>query len=160
MTAQASATHVLGRAVAADALAMTEKDIKCLIVVTDHGQATPALRQMVAALGLELITIRSFYDLPFKLHHHRPIGVVLEVDPLGNACRSALRSVASYNQDMDVLLVCGDDPDVLGEIDVAETLWGLTAIHRLMGEPEASDLIGFVFQAGRRMGLGQLMPAY
>jgi hypothetical protein len=160
MTAQASATHVLGRAVAVDALAMTEQDMKCVIVVTDHGQATPALRQMVAALGLELITVRSFHELPFKLHHHRPLGVVMELSPVGHACRSALRSVASYDPDMDVLLVSGDDPEVLGEIDVAETLWGLTAVHRLMREPEPADLIGFVFQASRRNGFGHLMPAF
>lgn len=160
MTAQASATHVLGRAVAADALAMTEQDLKCVIVVTEHGQATPALRRMVGALGMELVTVRSFHELPFKLHHHRPIGVVLELDPAGHACRSALRSVASYDPDMDVLLVSGDDPDVLGEIDVTETLWGLTAVHRLMGQPQPADLIGFVFQASRRNGRGQLMPAF
>lgn len=160
MTAQASATHVLGRALAADVLAMTEQDMECVIVVTDHGQAAPALRQMVSALNMELITVRSFHELPFKLHHHRPIAVVLELSPLGNACRSALRSVASYDQDMHVLLVSGDDPDVLGEIDVTETLWGLTAVQRLMEEPKAADLIGFMFQAGRRKGVGQLMPAF
>jgi hypothetical protein len=158
MTAQASATHVLGRAVAADALAMSERDMRSVIVLTESGLASAALRRMASALDIELVTVRSFHDLPFQLHHHRPIGVVLELSPVGQACRSALRSVAAYDPDMHVLMVSGDDPAVLGAIDVAEQLWGLSALHRLTGAPEPADLIGFLFEAGRRSGLGCLMP--
>lgn len=158
MTAQASATHVLGRAVALDALAMSERDTPSVIVLTESGQASATLCRMVSALDIELITVRSFHELPFRLHHHRPIGVVLELSPLGHSCRSALRSIASYDPEMHVLLVAGDDPVVLGGIDVSEKLWGLNALHRLMGAPSPADLISFLFEAGRQRGMGRLMP--
>ena len=158
MTAQASAIHVLGRAVAADALAMSERDTRSVIVLTENGLASAALRSMASALDIDLVTVRSFHELPFQLHHHRPIGVVLELSPLGASCRSALRNVAAYDPNMHVLMVSGDDPTVLGAIDVAEQLWGLSALHRLSGTPAPADLIGFLFEAGRRNGVGCLMP--
>lgn len=159
MTAQAFATHLLGRAMPADALAMSERDTKAVIVMTDSGQASITLCKMASALGIEVITVRSFHELPFRLHHHRPIGVMLELNPLGHSFRSALRSISAYDPDMDVLMVSGDDPVVLGAIDVSENLWGLGALHRLALEPGPADIIAFLFQAGRRNGVGNLMPA-
>lgn len=158
MTAQAFATRLLGRAMSADALAMSEQDTKAVIVLTESGQASAALCQIASALDIEVITIRSFHELPFRLHHHRPIGVALELNPLGHSCRSALRSIAAYDPDMHVLMVSGDDPVVLGAIDVSEKLWGLRALHRLLKEPKPTDVIGFLFQAGRQNGVGNLMP--
>jgi hypothetical protein len=158
MTALASATHVLGRAVAFDALALTEQETKSVVAVTESATPSKALKDMVLALNLDLVVVRSFHELPFSLHHHRPIGVVIELNPLGQACRSALRCIAAYDPGTHILLQSDDDPVVLGEIDVSEKLWGLTALHRMAGPPAPRDLIGFLFNAGRQHGAGQLMP--
>jgi hypothetical protein len=158
MTAHATATHVLGRAVALSALAMSETDTRSVIALTETGKASETLEDMAAALKLELVAIRSFHELPFKLHHHRPIAVVLELSPTAQSCRSALRCIAAYDPATHILMTSGEDPAVLGEIDVYENLWGLTGLHRMAGPPAPAELIGFLFGAGRHHGFGQLMP--
>jgi hypothetical protein len=138
---------------------MSETDTRSVIALTETGKASETLEDMAAALHLELVTVRSFHELPFRLHHHRPIAVVLELGPTGQACRSALRCIAAYDPAMHILMNAGDDPNVLGEIDVYENLWGLTALHRMAGPPAPGELIGFLFGAGRDHGFGRLMPA-
>jgi len=115
-------------------------------------------KAMCDALLIELVAINSHHDLPFRLHHHRPMAVISEIDPQGIASCAALRSIAAYNPEMPVLLVAGDDPNVLGTIDAAEQLWCLSNLHRVAAPPAPSDLIGFLFQAGRHSGLGRLIP--
>jgi hypothetical protein len=158
MTAHALATKFLGRALEPEKLGMTEQDGTRLFVLTNGVEASCALQAMTAGLGIQLVTVTSFHELPFRLHHHRPIAVVFELDPLSHACRSGLRSIAAYDPDMPVLLEVGSDPATLGAIDVAEQLWGLGSIYRLPGAPAPADLIGFVFQAERQRGIGHLMP--
>jgi DNA-binding NtrC family response regulator len=158
MTAHAFATSVLGRALPEDSLGMTEQETQRVIVLAGSDGVSSTVRAMCDALLIELVAINSHHDLPFRLHHHRPMAVISEIDPQGIASCAALRSIAAYNPEMPVLLVAGDDPTVLGTIDAAEQLWCLSSLHRLAAPPAASDLIGFLFQAGRHSGLGRLIP--
>jgi len=158
MTAHAFATSVLGRALPEDSLGMTEQETQRVIVLVGRDGVSPMLREMCAALLVELVAISSHHDLPFRLHHHRPMAVISEIDPLGIPSCAALRCIAAYNPNMPILLVAGDDPAVLGTIDAAEQLWSLSNLQRLAAAPAAGDLIGFLFQAGRHSRLGRLLP--
>ena len=158
MTAHAFATSVIGRALPQDTLRMTEQETQRVIVLANPGGISQQLLQMCHALAIELVAVASHHDLPFRLRHHRPMAIISELDPKGTTSCAALRTIAAYDQDMPVLLVAGQDPSVLGTIDAAEQLWRLSALHRLGDAPTANDLIGFLFRAGRRSGLGRLMP--
>jgi hypothetical protein len=158
MTARAFATSVLGHALPEDSLGMAEQETQRIIVLAGRDGVSPMLHAMCDALLIKLVAISSHHDLPFRLHQHRPMAVISEIDPQGIASCAALRSIAAYNPEMPVLLVAGDDPTVLGTIDAAEQLWSLSSLHRLAAIPAPSDLIGFLFQAGRHSGLGRLMP--
>ena len=158
MTAHAFATSVLGRALTEDSLGMTEQETQRVVVLAGRDGVSSSLNAMCEALLIELIVIKSHHDLPFRLHHHRPMAVISEIDPQSIASCAALRSIAAYNPDMPILLVAGDDPTVLGTIDAAEQLWSLSSLRRLEAPPAPGDLISFLFEAGRHSGLGRLMP--
>lgn len=158
MTARAFPNSILGRALGKDTLHMTEQERQRLIVLVSSEGISTRLVEMCAALDIELIPVSSHHDLPFRLHHSRPIGVISEIDGRSIESCASLRNIAAYDPDMPVLLVAGDDPVVLGTIDAAEQLWDLSGIRRLADQPSARDLIDFLFQAGREAGTGRLVP--
>ena len=158
MTAHAFPNSVLGHARENDSMFLTDQESPRLVVLTGRSGVSEDLAEMCEALEIDLIAVNSHHDLPFRLHHHRPIGVVSELDPSGLASCAALRSIAAYDSQMPVLLVAGIDPSGLGTIDAAEQLWGLSGLHRLVHAPSRQDLVGFLFKAGRRSGIGRLIP--
>lgn len=158
MTAHATGISLAGRVLGPDSLPMIELETQRVVVLSGPGGVSRGLVHMAAALELELVTVQSHHDLPFRLHHARPIAVISELDPTGQPSCAALRCIATYHQDLPVLLVSGDDPAAHGTIDAVEQLWGLSGLHRLMAPPGPGDLIRFLCLAGRQDGRGRLMP--
>jgi len=137
---------------------MTEQDSHRVLVLTQSEEVPEQLDSMCRALDIGIMPVTSHHDLPFRLHHCRPMAVVSELDPQSLASCAALRCIAAYNPDMPVLLVSGDDPAAMGTIDAAEQLWGLSGLQRLPTLPAPRDLINFLFHAGRQRGFGRLIP--
>ena len=81
MTAHAFATSVIGRALPQDTLRMTEQETQRVIVLANPGGISQQLLQMCHALAIELVAVASHHDLPFRLHHHRPMAIISELDP-------------------------------------------------------------------------------
>lgn len=158
MTARAFPDRVLGRALQQNTLRMTEQETQRLLVLVGPDGISPQLAMMCQSLDIEVIEVVSHHDLPFRLHHHRPIGVVSELNPCSPASCAGLRSIASYDPAMPVLLVTNADPTILGTLDAAEQLWGLSCLERIADPPSVKDLMRFLFQAGRRLGHGRLLP--
>ena len=158
MTAQVFFSSLPGSGLAKETHYVSESEAQSVIVLAGAEGASIRLQRMCAALEIRTVVVVSHHDLPFRLHHTRPIAVISELDPQGLASCAALRTIASYDQDMPVLLVTGDDPLVLGTIDAAEELWQLSGLHRLATAPAPGDLIHFLYRAGRQSGFGRLMP--
>jgi hypothetical protein len=158
MTARAFFSGLSGSVLAKETHYVSASESPRVIVLTGSEGASTRLQRMCEALEIEIITVTSHHDLPLGLHHMRPMAVISELDPQSLASCAALRCIASYDQDMPVLLVAGDDPAVLGTIDAAQELWKLSGLHRLAAAPAPGDLIHFFYQAGRHSGLGRLMP--
>lgn len=158
MTAPAFTGGLPARALACDTMGVLETRAQQVIVLAGRDGPSVRLLRMCAALEIEVISVTSHHDLPFRLHHTQPMAVISEIDPQGLASCAALRSIASYDQDIPVLLVSGDDPVVLGTIDAAQELWKLSGLCRLATPPSPGDLIHFLYQAGRQAGSGRLMP--
>lgn len=160
MTARASGTRLIGRALTEDTLLMTEQETQRVVVMANQAGVSPTMAAMCAALDVEMVIVSSHHDLPFRLHHHRPMAVISELEPAGHASCAALRSIAAYDPRMPVMVVSGSDPAVAGTLDAAEKLWGLSAVRRLPEAPAMGDLIGFLFAAGRHAGIGRLIPLW
>jgi len=106
------------------------------------------------------VQVRAPHDLLFRLHHHQPIAVISAIELSSEASCSVLRGIAAYNPDLPVMLLAPDEPSAQGTIDAAEQLWSLTAVTRVTFPPDARDLIGFLFHAGRRCSTGRLIPLF
>ena len=163
MTARNSGTRSIGAGMTAplfekDTLALAQQESQPVLVLTGGCGISPALAQMAEALEIRLVAVGSHHDLPFRLHLSRPMAIISETDPQAEASCAALRCIAAFDQEMPVLLVSGNDPGAQGTIDAAEKLWGLTGLHQLPNVPGPSDLIAFLFQAGRQSGTGRLIP--
>ncbi len=158
MTARIFGTSLIGRALSEDSLLMTEQETQRVVVLANQLGVSATMVAMCEALEIEVVAVHSHHELPFRLHHHRPIAVISELDPAGQASCSALRHIAAYDPNMPVLLISGEDPAAQGTIDAAEQLWGLSGLERHRDAPSLSDLIGFLFHAGRQSGLGRLIP--
>ncbi len=158
MTVYESTRSVLGRARSAENMGMTEPEARRVIVLTLGRDARDMLKTMCAALDIAVEVVVSHHDLPFRLHQHRPMAVISELDPRGLASCSALRGIAAYDADMPILLTTHNDPAIHGTVDALEQLWGLTALRRVDAEPQPQELITFLYEAGQQSGLGRLMP--
>lgn len=163
MTARNFATRSCGtglsvRSQSEDTLQTGEQESQPVLVLTGGCGISSALARMAEALEVRLVAVSSHHDLPFRLHLSRPMAIIAETDPQTEASCAALRCIAAFDQEMPVLLVSGNDPGAQGTIDAAEKLWGLTGLHQLPHVPGPSDLLAFLFHAGRQSGTGRLIP--
>ncbi len=153
MTAHASPTRLIGPALPEDALCMTETSPRRVLLLTGRDSPQDAFRLMcqsldVTALDIAMLTVASHHDLPFRLHHARPLAVISTLSTESSTLPNALRCIAAYDQDMPILLITEDDATALGTIDAARQLWGLTRLRRLTHTPAPHDLLDFLCLAG------------
>jgi hypothetical protein len=140
------------------AVSAAEPETQRILVLETRPELSRTMTALCKALDIELIPIASRHDLPLNLHRHQPMAVVCVIDPDEQGSITALRSIAAHDQEMPVMIITCDDPVSLGTIDAAERLWGLTGLHCVHQIPSPQDLIGFLFQAGRRRQTGRLLP--
>ncbi len=141
-------------------VSLEEQETQRILLLESRPVLAEQLEELCHAIDIEVVCLASHHELPFSLHHHRPIAVVCVIEPALPGSITALRSIAAHDQDLPVMVVTGDDPISLGTIDAAERLWGLTGLHCVPQVPNAQDVVGFLFQAGRRSNTGRLLPIY
>lgn len=141
-------------------MSVSEPETQCVVVLDDSDELPGLIADMCAALGIGIIHVGAVHELPFRLHHHRPIAVISAIALSGRSSCAVLRGVAAFNPDLPVMMLATEDPASQGAIDAAEQLWGLTAVTRLGATPGPRDLIGFLFHAGRRDNSGRLVPLF
>lgn len=156
MTAHASPTRLIGPALPEDALCMTETSAARVLLLTERdtphdgrqGSCVSPITALCHALEITPLMVVSHHDLPFRLHHARPLAVISLLPPESRALASALRCIAAYDQDMPILLLTDDDATALGTIDAARQLWGLCRLRRLTTAPTPRELLEFLSLAG------------
>jgi hypothetical protein len=73
-------------------------------------------------------------------------------------CRM-LRLVSAFDRFMPVLLMAADDDDTpCVALDDTAALCGMTAVTRRDARPETTELVEFLFRAGRHGGAGRMLP--
>ncbi|MBN8903430.1 MAG: hypothetical protein BGO51_23385 [Rhodospirillales bacterium 69-11] len=131
---------------------------QAVMLVDSRGTSATALANLCGFLEIGLLRADDDLPLAAQLERHRPMAIVAELDdPMQDGCH-VLMTVAGFDPDLPVLLVTGDDPRLLGAVDAVEELWGLGRVTRTPALPPAGALVEFLFQAGRRAGVGRMMP--
>ncbi len=138
--------------------ATKQQEQQHILVLGNPEALSPLLVAVCEALDISLVPLSAIYDLPLRLHQISPIAVIGVA--LGDEadCCGVLRTIAAHDQDLPVLMLSHDDPAVLGAIDVAEQLWGLTAVRLLSPSQDAQEMVGFLFLATRRDNTGRFLP--
>ena len=157
MTAHASPFHLIGPALPEYSQLMSEPEGQRVLVIGDMTPTSTHLGKLCKALDIEVINVASHHELPFRLHHNRPLAVLTALPPETLAMSSILRCIAAYDTELPVLLLGDDRATLLGTIDAAAQLWGLSrlTVATLCLQPKA--LIDFLAKAGNKRGALHLM---
>jgi hypothetical protein len=129
-----------------------------IVVVQDHDGRLGALDCICECLGIAIERMSSSEDLAAKLRLFCPMAVVTEMDAEGQDGCHVLITIAKYDRTLPALIITNDDPVSLGAIDAVEELWHVETVvkwPRLLG---ASEIVNFLFRAGRSGNCLRLVP--
>ena len=158
MTAHASPFHVIGKALPEEALCLSESPQPHVLLLGTGSLGLERCAELCAALDMHTEAARSHHDLPFRLHHSRPIAVLIDLPVDSRALAAALRCIAAYHQDLPIRLISRDTATALGTADTARELWGLSDLDVMTPQAAPCALMPFLFQAARARGVGRFMP--
>ena len=98
-------------------------------------------------------------DLAPLLRINPPIAVVAELDgPHQDGCH-VMKTVASIDRTLPILLLTDGNPAHLGAVDAVRELFGLTRIATATGLGDIGKLVDFLCQASREAGQLRLLLA-
>jgi hypothetical protein len=140
----------------------TEPSIKrnaIVAVVEDGVRISRELWAICEFLDIEVVRIPAHCDLSPVLRRQFPMAVVCELDGAPQDGCHVMKTVATYDPSLPVLIVTGDDEALIGAADAVEELWQLTEVSKIPALPGIAGLVDFLFQAGRKGNCLRLMPA-
>ena len=159
MTAHASPTRLIGPALPDASMCMTETGRPSVLLLGHQTASLAGYEDVCLALDIETMAVASHHELPFRLHHFRPMAVLIDLPSESRALAATLRCIAAYNPDLPSMLIADDNASALGTMDAARALWGLARLGRLPRDVSSRALIPILFRAGRARGVGRLLPA-
>jgi hypothetical protein len=133
-------------------------DHPVLLVVETAPSLAVAIDEVCSALGVRVEVAGNTLELAETLDTLRPIGVLAVAEEIDCAVYDLLMAVAGFDPDLPVLLATDDRASVRGAVKSAHRLWQLTGLIHVTRRLETSDIVEFIFRAGRRNGTGRLMP--
>lgn len=133
-------------------------DDLALIVVEKAPALSLGVEEVCRFLGIRVEPVAETLGIADALHALRPIGIIAAADEIDCAVYDLLMAVAGFERDLPLLLITDDRASVRGAVHSALMLWQLTGLIHLTRRLETSDLIDFIFRAGRKNGTGHLLP--
>ena len=137
---------------------MTAEQQGLVVIVSDDPGTLENLAPVCEFLELRVEVVSGGMDLIQVLRGHRPMAVICDVDGEEQDGFHAMKLIAGYSRDLPIMLLTDGDAVLMGAADAVQDLWGLTSVTRTSGFPMASQLVGFLFGAGRRTGRTRLVP--
>jgi hypothetical protein len=159
MTAHASATRLIGPALPESSLCLSASDRAAVLLLGGQSRSLAGYEDVCQSLEIDAIAVGSHHELPFRLHHCRPLAVIIELAVESRAMATALRCIAAYNPSLPVMVIAAESHTVLGTLDAARALWNLADISLLPPQPSPRTLRPALFRAGRSRRAGWLTPA-
>jgi len=129
-----------------------------IVVVHDNDERRCALDCICECLGIAIERMSSREDLAAKLRLLNPMAVVAEMDAEGQDGCHVLITIAEYDRALPALIITNDEPASLGAIDAVEELWQVKTVVKWPRLPGASEIVNFLFRAGRSGNCLRLLP--
>jgi hypothetical protein len=127
-------------------------------VVEDGVQMSQELWAICEFLDIAVVRVPTHCDIGPVLRRQSPMAVLCELDGARQDGCHVMKTVASHDPSLPVLIVAGDDPYLIGAADAVEELWQLTEVTKTASLPGMAGLVDFLFHAGRKGGCLRLMP--
>jgi hypothetical protein len=128
-------------------------------VVEDGIGIAQELWRICEFLDIAVMRVPSHGDLSSVLLTSAPMAVVCELDGSGQDGCHIMKTVASHDPSLPIMILTGDDPALIGAADAVEEIWQLTEVTKLASLPGMAGLVDFLFHAGRKGHCLRLMPA-
>jgi len=139
--------------------APADPDSAFVLVVRDDDTRGGFLSTICDFLGLPVEHVGGDEDLAPLLRINPPIAVVAELDgPHQDGCH-VMKTVASIDRTLPILLLTDGNPADLGAVDAVRELFGLTRIATATGLGDIGKLVDFLCQASREAGQLRLLLA-
>jgi hypothetical protein len=129
-----------------------------ILIVGDDLSWGDALDTVCDFFDLAVEHVPSEVDVGVLLREFRPMAVIAEVDGRGQDGYHVMKVVANHDPSLPFMLLADDNPALHGAADAVKELTGLTNCRISTGLPPLAGLVDFLFQAGRRAGIGRMMP--
>jgi hypothetical protein len=129
-------------------------------VVEDGISMSRQIWEICEFLDIAVVRVPGHCDLGAVLRGRTPMAVVCELDGVGQDGCHVMKTVASHDPSLPVLMVAGDDPALWGAADAVEEIWRLTEVTMLEVLPSVAGMVDFLFHAGRKGNCMRLMPAH
>lgn len=127
-------------------------------VVSDDPVTIANLLPVLEFLDLRMEVVASETDLSHVLRELEPMAVISDVEGAEQDGFHTMKLVARHSRDLPLMLLTDGDPVLMGAADAMQDLSGLTSVTLTSAFPIASQLVGFLFSAGRRAGCMRLVP--
>lgn len=159
MTAHASATRLIGPALPESSLCLSGVERSTLLLLGARSDSLSGYDEVCQALEIDTEPVASHHELPFRLHHCRPLATLIDLPVESREMAAALRCIAAYNPSLPTLVIGPETAAVLGTLDAARALWNLADISLLSPQVSPRSLLSALFRAERaRGGASRLMP--
>ena len=158
MTAHASATRLIGPALTESSLCLSGVERSTLLLLGAQTHSLAGYEDVCHSLDMSTVSVASHHELPFRLHHCRPLAVLIDMPVETREMANALRCIAAYDPSLSVLVIASESAAALGTLDAARALWNLTDIALLPLQVSPRSLLPALFHAERVRGAGRLMP--
>ena len=129
-----------------------------VFAVEDQPRFAPGLQVICEFLGVKLEQVNSEDDLAPLLRTRKPMAVFCELDNQSQDGCHVMKIVADHDHTLPILMVVGDDPNLLGAAQAVEEIFQLTEFTICPRLPGIGKLVEFLFSAGRRGQCLSLMP--
>jgi CheY-like chemotaxis protein len=127
-------------------------------IFSDDAKTIECLTPVCEFLELRMEVVSTGADLTRVLREQNPMAVITSVEGADQDGFHTMKLVARHSRDLPVMLLTDGDAVLMGAADAVQDLWGLTSVTRTSGFPVAGQLVGFLFNAGRRAGCMRLVP--
>lgn len=129
-----------------------------VLIVSDNPSWGQGLDVICDFFGLALEQAPSELDVGFLLREFRPMAVIAEADGQGQDGFHVMRAVAEHDASLPMLLLTGGEPGLAGAAEAMQEITGLSNLRVAAALPSIAETIDFLFRAGRRAGIGRMMP--
>ena len=117
-----------------------------VLVVEDRPRLSRTVGYICDFLNVPMERVGTDSDLGALLEDRHPMAVICELDGgVQDGCH-VMKTVATHDPSLPIMLITGADAALIGAADAVEELWALSSVLKLRDAPGLGDVVDFLFR--------------